>query len=171
MTRYLLDTNTFIQAKNLHYQFGFCSAYWDWIYDGHTAGVLFSTQMVLKELNDGHKGDHAKIWANKMPSTFFVKDKNDPSVMANYSNVISWSTTSTHYKQNAKDEFARSDKADALLIATAKTHGYIIASQELSNPDCKRRILIPDAAMQFNVKTIFIYDLLNNHSGSNFTFI
>ena len=29
MTRYLLDANVFIQAKNLHYGFDFCPAFWD----------------------------------------------------------------------------------------------------------------------------------------------
>lgn len=28
---YLLDANTYIQAKNLHYQMSFCPAYWDWL--------------------------------------------------------------------------------------------------------------------------------------------
>ncbi len=28
---YLLDTNVFIQAKNLHYGFDFCPAFWDWL--------------------------------------------------------------------------------------------------------------------------------------------
>ena len=31
MTRHLLDTNIFIQAKNLHYGFDFCPAFWDWL--------------------------------------------------------------------------------------------------------------------------------------------
>ena len=33
MTRYLLDANVFIQAKNLHYGFDFCPAFWDWLVD------------------------------------------------------------------------------------------------------------------------------------------
>ena len=31
MTRYLLDSNVFIQAKNLHYGFDFVPAFWDWL--------------------------------------------------------------------------------------------------------------------------------------------
>ena len=30
MTTYLLDSNVFIQAKNLYYGFDFCPAFWDW---------------------------------------------------------------------------------------------------------------------------------------------
>ena len=28
---YLLDTDVFIQAKNLHYGMDFCPAFWDWV--------------------------------------------------------------------------------------------------------------------------------------------
>ena len=38
MTRYLLDANVFIQAKNLHYGFDFCPAFWDWLVDRNTGG-------------------------------------------------------------------------------------------------------------------------------------
>lgn len=31
MTKYLIDTNVFIQAKNLHYGFDFCPAFWEWL--------------------------------------------------------------------------------------------------------------------------------------------
>jgi hypothetical protein len=31
MSRYLLDANVFIQAKNLHYGFDFCPAFWAWL--------------------------------------------------------------------------------------------------------------------------------------------
>jgi hypothetical protein len=32
---YLLDTNIFIQAKNLHYGMDFCPAFWDWLVEQH----------------------------------------------------------------------------------------------------------------------------------------
>ena len=38
MTRYLLDTNIFIQAKNLHYGFDFCPAFWEWLTDRNAGG-------------------------------------------------------------------------------------------------------------------------------------
>jgi len=46
---YLLDSNVFIQAKNLHYGFDFCPAFWDWIDRGHTAGVVYSIDSVRAE--------------------------------------------------------------------------------------------------------------------------
>ncbi len=38
---YLLDANVFIEAKNRHYGFDFCPAFWDWLKKGHTVGKVF----------------------------------------------------------------------------------------------------------------------------------
>ena len=39
---YLLDSDVFIQAKNLHYGFDFCPAFWEWLLARNSAGVVFS---------------------------------------------------------------------------------------------------------------------------------
>ena len=41
---YLLDTNVFIQAKNLHYGFGFCPAFWDWLIANNATQHVFSIE-------------------------------------------------------------------------------------------------------------------------------
>ena len=57
---YLLDTNVFLQAKNLHYAFDFCPAFWDWLKQANNAGVVSSIEKVRDELVD----DDASQWAN-----------------------------------------------------------------------------------------------------------
>ena len=42
--RYLLDSDVFIQAKNLHYGFDFCPAFWEWLVQKHASGVIFSIE-------------------------------------------------------------------------------------------------------------------------------
>ena len=39
---YLLDANVFISAKNLHYGFDFCPAFWDWITANNASGRIYS---------------------------------------------------------------------------------------------------------------------------------
>lgn len=39
---FLLDANVFIQAKNLHYGFDFCPAFWSWVDRSHAAGRVSS---------------------------------------------------------------------------------------------------------------------------------
>lgn len=48
MTRYLLDSNVFIQAKNLHYRFEFCQTFWDLIIELHRRQIVFSIEKVKK---------------------------------------------------------------------------------------------------------------------------
>ena len=50
MTRYLLDTNIFIQARNLHYGFDFCPAFWEWLIARNAAEVVGSIDKVADEL-------------------------------------------------------------------------------------------------------------------------
>ena len=38
---YLLDANIFIQAKNLHYGFDFCPAFWEWLVAANAEGRVF----------------------------------------------------------------------------------------------------------------------------------
>lgn len=37
---YLLDANTYIEAKNRYYQMSFCPAYWDWLDQQFELGTL-----------------------------------------------------------------------------------------------------------------------------------
>lgn len=50
---YLLDSDVFIQAKNLHYGFDFCPAFWDWIDQQAAAGEVLSIEKVKDELVGG----------------------------------------------------------------------------------------------------------------------
>ena len=70
MTTYLLDSNIFIQAKNLHYGFDFCPAFWDWIDAAHAAGTVCSIDSVRAELDAGN--DDLATWARQRPSGFFT---------------------------------------------------------------------------------------------------
>ena len=51
--KYLLDTNVFIQAKNLHYGLDFCPAFWDWLVLMNARGLVFSIDKVAAEIDAG----------------------------------------------------------------------------------------------------------------------
>jgi len=50
---YLLDANVFMQAKNLHYGFDFCPAFWDWLIRQNAMGIVFSIEKVGDEIDAG----------------------------------------------------------------------------------------------------------------------
>lgn len=47
---YLLDANSYIQAKNQYYQMDVCPGYWDWLDYQFEAGVLASVSLVYDEM-------------------------------------------------------------------------------------------------------------------------
>ncbi len=69
MTTYLLDANVFIQAKNLHYGFDFCPAFWEWLGVQNTAGKVASIEKVADEIASGE--DDLSNWAQAMGRAFF----------------------------------------------------------------------------------------------------
>lgn len=69
MTKFLLDANVFIQAKNLHYGFDFCPAFWDWMVAQNANGTVASIEKVSDELVGG--GDELSDWAGAQEKSFF----------------------------------------------------------------------------------------------------
>ena len=70
MTTYLLDSNVFIQARNLHYGFDFCPAFWDWLVEQNDAGKVASIDKVADELRAGD--DELAKWAEDRGDGFFL---------------------------------------------------------------------------------------------------
>lgn len=166
-TKYLIDANVFIQAKNMYYRFDFCGGFWDWVTAAHAAGHVYSCKKVQAELIAGPATDPARIWASTLPKSFFLEDENDPGVMGHYGTIMNWSNASA-YRPAAKAEFAKAKVADAFLIAVAKQHGHTIATQEHSNPQALRKIFLPDAALANQVETRYVYDMLSDLAASTF---
>ena len=67
---YLLDSNVFIQAKNLHYGFDFCPAFWEWLAEQNRKGRVHSIEKVGSELAAGE--DELSDWAEKLSNVFFL---------------------------------------------------------------------------------------------------
>jgi len=169
--RYLIDTNVFIQGKNLHYNFAFCIGFWKWIEEAHKSGSIYSIKKVKSELTEGKKDDEARVWAEQMPATFFLDDVSDQKVMSAYGDIMRWMSKDTHYTLSAKAKFSDNKKADAFLLAYAKAYDYTIITQEFSNLSKKSGIPIPDAATKIgNIKTMFIYHLLARHAKDTFVY-
>jgi hypothetical protein len=151
---YLLDSNTFIQAKNDFYRFSFCPGYWDWIIDGYHRGQIFSTEHVRQELL--HLQDDLAKWITSFaPKGMFIKTT-DASVKS-YAAVVNWVSNRENYKQEHKDSFLGG--ADPWLIAEALAGNHIIVTFEKSQPD-SAKVKIPDVAQGFGVPTLRIYDVI-----------
>lgn len=171
--KYLIDSNILIDGHNRFYHPKFCDLFWDWLNDGYQNGVFFSIDKVKDEVTkpDPSKNELSRlISGNRLPIQFFQPSLSDQNLFKSYNEVITWSANNNFYSTAAKQEFASSTIADAYLVSVAKLHGYTIVTAETSQPDDKKRIRIPDAARNFNVKTVRLDQLLKLHAENNFKF-
>ncbi|MEK7411414.1 MAG: DUF4411 family protein [Actinomycetota bacterium] len=97
---YLLDSDVFIQAKNLHYGFDFCPAFWEWLDTSNAAQLLFSIDAVRDELIGF--GDDLEIWAKARDGDFFLRPT--PSVLSSLEIVSAWAVNQ-NYEQAALNTF------------------------------------------------------------------
>ena len=152
MTTYLLDSNIFIQAKNLHYGLDFCPAFWQWLDEAHAAGTVYSIDSVRTELVAGN--DDLSVWAQQRPSTFFISPSaaTVPSLQA----TSIWASSSG-YDPAAVTTFLQ--VADYYLIAQARELQYTVVTHEVVS-NGTRRIKIPNACLGVNVQYITPFTML-----------
>ena len=152
MTRFLLDTNIFIQAKNLHYGFDFCPAFWEWLISQNATGRVASIDKVGDELQGG--GDDLSDWATARGRTFFLPP-DDPVVPA-LTRVSAWATRQT-YEPAAIATFLQ--VADYWLVAFALAHDFVVVTHEVPS-DSTRKIKIPNACIGLGLICVSPYEML-----------
>jgi hypothetical protein len=168
--RYLLDSDVLITAKNLHYNPQYCEAFWSWVLDAHKADRVFSIDKVKKELLNKGRKDVLFGWTQKPGlSNFFLSS--GPSVKQ-WSKLATWAQSpAKSFKPAAQAKFLHADSADAWLIAFAAHHrDYVIITNEVPEPESKKAIKLPDAAVELGVETVTLFEVLRKHCGKNFKF-
>lgn len=151
MTRYLLDANVFIQAKNLHYGFDFCPAFWSWLNVQNMAGKIASIEKVADELSGD---DELSQWVMEYRKSFFLPADN--VVIPALKDVSIWVNTQS-YEPSAISTFLQ--VADYWLIAYAKAHGYTIVTHEVPS-DSFRKIKIPNVCIGLDLACISPFEML-----------
>lgn len=152
---YLLDANSYIQAKNTHYRMGFCPGFWDWLDKAYDAGKISSVSLVYKELVEF--GDDLSKWAKERPNHFLPVD--DSSTQITFTQIATFVMDMPLPKQTEKIRFL--DGADPWLIAKAHATRQIVVTHEVLVPSTSQKIKIPNICQQFNVPYISAFDLLD----------
>lgn len=148
--RYLLDTNVFIQARNLHYGFDFCPAFWGWLDAQNAAGIVSSIDRVADELID----DDLSAWATAKGEQFFTTADNQ--IVPALSEVSAWANGQA-YERAAIATFLQ--VADYWLIAHALAKQCTVVTHEVP-AETVRKIKIPNACLGLNIPCINPYDML-----------
>lgn len=152
MSKYLLDANIFIQAKNLHYGFDFCPAFWSWLEEQNGYGRVASIEKVADELYAGE--DRLAEWAREQGRAFFLPA--DDAVVPVLSEVSSWAS-SHNYEPAAVATFLQ--VADYWLVAHAKAHDWTIVTHETPS-ESVRKIKIPNSCIDLGLHCISPYEML-----------
>lgn len=89
-SRYILDADVFITAKNAYYAFDICPGFWASVIHQHRAGRAFGINRVRNELLSGRKTEDLVQWVTTdLPDTFFL-DVDDEQITAAYTEVMRW---------------------------------------------------------------------------------
>lgn len=153
--KYLLDSNTFIEAKNRYYRMNVCPGYWLWIRRKYDSEDVASIKLVGTELSDGT--DELSKWAKKYPDLFVPVD--DVPTQKNYAQVVAYANSLTGMKAGALEDFLA--KADPWLIAKAMTLKATVVTHESFDLNIKRKITIPNVCNHFSVKWVNTFEMLD----------
>lgn len=149
---YLLDTNVFIQAKNLHYGFDFCPAFWDWLIAQNDAQRVFSIEQVSGEIAAG--ADELATWASTRGTAFFLPS--DPAMLPALTAISTWATSQS-FRQAAVSTFLQ--VADYYLVAHALAHGRTVVTHEVP-ANSINVIKIPTACIANGIRWMTPYEML-----------
>lgn len=139
---HLLDANAFMEAGRLYYSFRIAPGYWDWLVNKFQSGEIASVKAVYDEITAG-SGDLVTWAKNPVLKNFWLPDT-DESIAAT-GGLATWAAHPDRpFKQSAVDEFM--DSADLRLAAQAKAIGATVVTRETPDPNCKKRVKLPDAA-------------------------
>lgn len=150
---YLLDADVFIRAKNLHYGFDFCPAFWEWLHRKNSEGVVFSVEKVGNEVLAVE--DELSDWAKDRGPGFFLPT--DEAVVPSLAAVSRWASTGGRYEAGAIGEFLQI--ADYYLVAHALAGQHVVVSHEVPSAS-RRKIKIPDACIGLNIHFMSPYEML-----------
>lgn len=143
---YIFDTNIFIRSKN-EMPMEVWPTFWQKMAEMINSGQVYSSIKVKAEIDKGN--DELTTWIHdNAPDSFYYAIDN--KVLAKYADTQIWAQTKLVFTENARQEFAT--VADAYLVATAAAKGLTLVTYETSDPNCKRRVKIPDVCNAIGVR-------------------
>lgn len=151
MTKYLIDTNVFVQAIDKFK----CLKFLEWVRYANEDGIASSVQAVFREIkSDGTLND----WKCENRNIFLNPTGQVPSKItrvADWANRVKWKG----YAASSIRSFCNG--ADHILVAHACVIDSIVVTQETRDSSGNRKKLkIPDACDEFNVGCMTAEEML-----------
>ncbi len=147
---FLLDTNILIQSYRRDYPFDIAPGFWEYLVKLGNEGLIAFPDEVIKEIL-GYKDD-LSTWLKGNETSLLTYLCSEEVVQVKYNIIINSVQTNNVYFQTAKAQFASG--ADSWLIAVAMAYGLTIVTQEVYEPNCRKRVKIPNECKRHGMKFI-----------------
>ena len=154
LMQYLLDANTFIQAKNQYYAMDICPGYWDWLEQENGLGRLGSISEIARELK--RQDDELSCWVKERDKPDFFLPVDDRQTQEVYAQIANYVVQ--HFEEKHFAPFL--GVADPWLVAKAKTTGAVLVTHEALVPANSKKVKIPNICQHFFVQYISTFSLL-----------
>ncbi|WP_165242637.1 DUF4411 family protein [Corynebacterium lizhenjunii] len=152
---YLFDANVFIDANRRYYPLDIAPSFWTWLDEQFQMQRVASISSVYDELK--RMEDSLTSWAQR-PQLQGAWLPPNAAAIENATELVEWAKNpESSFQERAIEEFAAS--ADLWLIAQAAAGQHTIVTHEQSSPNAKRKIFIPDAAVQLGVPCANPFDV------------
>jgi hypothetical protein len=150
---YLIDTDIFIAAKNLHYGMDFCPAFWEWLIAANRAGKLLSIDAVRADL--GAMQDDLATWAAARQAEFFLTPRS--ADLPALGRVTQWINSDRTYTAAAKNTFLGC--SDYFVVAQALAGGHTVVTHEKPE-NSVHRVKIPNACVALGIRYATCWQML-----------
>ncbi|SDG01816.1 protein of unknown function [Selenomonas sp. WCT3] len=161
---YIMDTNTFITAKNTFYAYDIVPSFWLTLLGMFKTGKVKVIDAVADEIADGKDdltewfGENIKKSADDAGRAYVIQAKQDGTVLQYYQNIANLIMKNAQYNDAAKEWFL--SRADLWLIATGKALNATVVTQEKMPGKGTTKVKIPDICQQVGVKYVNLYDMM-----------
>ncbi len=161
---YILDTNTFITAKNTFYAYDIVPSFWSTLLGMFKIGKVKVIDAVAGEIADGNDdlakwfGENIKKSADDEGGAYVIQAKQDGTVLQNYQDIANLVMKNEQYSDAEKGWFL--SRADLWLIAAGKTFNATVVTQEKMPGKGTTKVKIPDICQQVGVKYVNLYDMM-----------
>lgn len=151
---YVVDANVFMQAANSYYAFDIVPKFWTWL-EGRLGSDLFSVVPVKDEILK--QNDDLADWLKSVDDPSWVLAVDDEETQLQMP-VITKHCVDYGYRSSGIAKFL--DGADPWVIACARKNNWTVVTQEISQPETRKRVKIPDVCDSLDVENILVFDML-----------
>lgn len=156
--QYVLDANTFIEAKDRYYGFDICPGFWTSLITQYEAKRIVSIDRIRNELVE--QTDEITNWINQRAADEFFKKTDDQAVVDAFQKMVEWVYSESQFTQAAKTEFA--SVADGWVMAYAYANGLTVVTHEEYAPEVKRKVPMPNVCVEFDIDYVDTFRMLRD---------